>query len=249
MLTSNRFLPSKTETSSRRDPQIALPKLNRLIGWLAVCGALSGGSLIASDLSHYRDFRFGTTLAAVAKQAQMDPSVAKVVQQRPALIQVLTWRPQSFGPSSANESVKDVILSFYNGDLFQILVNYDRYRTEGLTSDDLIETLSATYGATSGIIPALKAPQPYGDSEEIAASWEDPDYSLKLVRRSYGPSFALIAVRKAVDTMAQASIAAAAQLDEKEAPQREAARRKSEADADRSKEENARLKNKPNFRP
>src|SRR5690242_8139258 len=38
----------------------------------------------ANDLSKYRGFQFGTDLAAVAKQADVDPLQVKVVHSRPA---------------------------------------------------------------------------------------------------------------------------------------------------------------------
>ena len=34
--------------------------------------------------------------------------------------------------------VKDLLLSFYNGRLFRIVANYDRYRTEGMTAEDVV---------------------------------------------------------------------------------------------------------------
>ena len=42
--------------------------------------------------------------------------------------------------------MKEVVFSFYDGELFRIVVNYDRYQTEGLTAEDFVEAISATYG-------------------------------------------------------------------------------------------------------
>lgn len=46
----------------------------------------------AGDLSKYRNFQLGTTLPTVAKQAGANPSQAKVIHRRPALIQELAQR-------------------------------------------------------------------------------------------------------------------------------------------------------------
>lgn len=108
-------------------------------------GVMSAATL-AGDLSKYRNFQLGTDLSTVAKQAGADPSRAKVIQRRPALIQELAWRPQPLGSSSQTEPAKEVVFSFYDGELFRIVINYDRYETEGLTADDLVEGISATYG-------------------------------------------------------------------------------------------------------
>jgi hypothetical protein len=54
----------------------------------------------AQDLSGYRGFQLGMSLAAAAKQAEIKPSEAKVIYQRPADIQELEWRPgSSYNPS------------------------------------------------------------------------------------------------------------------------------------------------------
>src|SRR5205814_9204482 len=103
--------------------------------------------LLAGDLSRYRDFELGMDLNAVEKQPETKTSEAKIIHQRPAVIQDLEWRPRGFPARSAeSDPVKDILLSFYNGQLFRIVVNYDRYRTEGLTAEDMINAISATYG-------------------------------------------------------------------------------------------------------
>jgi hypothetical protein len=204
----------------------------------------------AGDLSRYRNFQLGTDLPTIAKQVGTNPAQAKVIHRRPALIEELEWRPQPLGPSSRTEAAKEVVFSFYDGELFRIVVNYDRYATEGLTSDDIVEAISATYGmATKPPAPAKAAQGRYGDQEEVLAQWQDPQYRFDLMRSSYGPSFRLIGVLKRLEAPAQAAILEATRLDDQEAPQRDAARIASEEEAARAKLEQARLVNKSTFRP
>lgn len=206
--------------------------------------------MFAGDLSRYRDFQLGMDLPTVAKHARMSPSQANVVHLRPALIQELEWRPRPLGPSSQAEPAKEVIFSFYNGELFRIAISYDRYDTEGLTPADLVEAISATYGtATRPVAASSASPAPYGDSDEVVARWQDSQYSFDLIRSSYGPSFRLVAASRRLDALAQTAIAEADRLDQQEAPQRNVARLKKEADEERAKQDKARLANKPNFRP
>lgn len=207
-------------------------------------------AIFAGDLSRYRDFQLGTELAIVAKHTGASPSQAKVVHRRPALIQELEWRPQALGWSSKTEPAQEVVFSFYEGELFRIVVNYDRRETEGLTSEDIVEAMSETYG-TAVKTPALAkaAPGPYGDQEEVLARWQDQQYRFDLMRAPYGPSFKLIGVLKRLEAPAQAAIVEAKRLDDQEAPQRDAARMASEEEAARAKLEKARLVNKPKFRP
>jgi hypothetical protein len=215
---------------------------------LFVFGAMSAATL-PSDLSAYRKFQFGSDLQTVAKLAGSNPSHATVIHRRPALIEELEWRPQPLGWSSKTEPVQQVVFSFYNGELFRIVATYDRYETEGLTSGDIIDAVSATYGTpTKAAVPEVSK-EFSGDKEEILAQWEDPLYRFDLVRFSYGTTFRLIGVMKKLEAPAQAAIIEAKRLDDKEAPQRDAARLASEEQAAGAKLEKARLANKPKFRP
>lgn len=204
----------------------------------------------AADLAKYRNFQLGTDLPAVAKQIGASPSEAKAIHRRPALIQELEWRPQPFGPSSQTESAQYLVFSFYNGALFQIAVNYDRYKTAGLTADDFIEALSATYGvAEKPAAPGNIVQGEFGAQDEIVACWQDSQYSFDLIRSSYGPTFRLVGVLKRLQSPVQAATTEAKRLDDQEAPQRDAARIADEKETERAKVEKSRLENKPNFRP
>jgi hypothetical protein len=207
----------------------------------------------AQDLSRYREFQFGTNLPTVAKQADMKQSEAKAVHQRPAVIQELQWRPEHYLSAAPQpDPVKDVLFSFYNGELFRMVVNYDPDRTLGLTNDDMVSAISATYGAATR--PAVKtisfsSAQGYSETEKILARWEDAQYSFNLFRSSYQPNFGMVVFSKRLDALARLAIVNSIRLDQQEAPQREAEQQKKEAQENRATEEKARLANKTNFRP
>lgn len=218
-------------------------------GIFLVSGVMSAATL-TRDLSKYRKFELGTDLSTVAGLMGANPSQAKVIHSRPALIQELEWRPQPLGSSSQSEPAQAVLFSFYDGKLFRIAVTYDRYGTEGLTADDLVGAISATYGPAAKPTDADRiAPAPYGDQQEILAQWQDSQYRFDLIRFSYGPTFRLVGVMKRLDAPAQAATLEAMRLDDQEAPQRDAARIASEEQTAKAKLEKARLVNKPNFRP
>jgi hypothetical protein len=216
---------------------------------LCVCGAMSAAT-VAGDLSQYRGIRLGTDLPTVAKQVGATVSQAKVIHSRPALIEELAWRPRSLGPSSQPESVSDVLFTFYNGELYRIAVNYDRYEIEGLTAEDIIGAVSLVYGpAAKPAAPAKVVQDLYGAQEEVVACWQDSQYNFDLIRSSDGPSFKLIGVMKRLEAPAEAAGVEAKRLDDQEAPQRDAARAVSEQEAARAKLEKSRLVNVPRFRP
>lgn len=200
------------------------------------------------DLSKYRNFQLGTDLAAVSAQAGENPSQAKVIERRPALIQELEWLPQPLGPASQVEAAKTVRFSFYDGQLYQIAVDYDRYRTEGLTADDIIEAVSAANGTAATRLPAGKSGTDFF-SEEVVARWEDAQYRVELTRVPYGPVFRLVATAKRFESPVRSALLEAKRLNDQEAPQREAARAVDEAQSEQARLEKIRLVNKPKFRP
>jgi hypothetical protein len=207
----------------------------------------------AQDLSSYRGFQLGINLPAAAKQAGMKDSEAKVIYQRPAVIQELKWQAQSLYSSSAQrDPVKEILFSFYNDELYRIVVNYDPDRTEGLTDEDLIEGISAQYGKPTTPIAKIissSSAQVYSSSEKLMARWEDSQCSYNLFRSSYGSVPGLLIFSKRLDALAQAAIVQAIRLNELEAPQRELDRQKKQAEEKNAAGLKARTANMPNFRP
>ncbi len=210
----------------------------------------AAGSTFAQDLSRYRNFQLGSDLAAVAKQAGVDPSQATVIHSRPALIQELEWLPRLLGSASQTEAVKQAVFTFYNGALFQVAVDYDRYQIAGLTAADMIDAISANYGIAAKPTSAADVPPTlYGDQQEVLAEWQDAEYRFDLIRGSYGPSFRLVGVSKKLEAPFRAATVEAVRLDEKEAPRREAERVAKASEAEKTTLEQDRLLNKPKFRP
>ena len=209
--------------------------------------------IYAQDLSKYREFQFGMNLPAIAKKANLNPSEVKVIYQRPAVIQELEWRPQSSYSSSAQrDPVEEVLFSFYSGELYRIVVIYDQLRTEGLTDQDLIESISAAYGTPTTPVAKIissSSSHVYNDSEAVIARWEDSQYSLNLFRSSYGSTPGMIAFSKSLDALAQVAIVDAIRLNEQEAPQREIDRQNKQDEEARAAGQKARPANKANFRP
>jgi len=205
-----------------------------------------------ADLSRYRGFQFGETLPAVAKQAGLDGSQAKVIHERPALLQELEWPVWLASNFSApQDPVRTILFSFYNGELFRILVSYDPSATKGMTTEDLTEAISVKYGIATkpaNVEIVFSSTQVYNDSESVIESWEDPQYSFNLYRSTYQPTFGMIAFSKTLDALARSATAEAIRLDTVEAPQRGIQHQNQENEKNRELLENARQVNKSKFR-
>jgi hypothetical protein len=194
---------------------------------------LSAPVIHGQDLSKYRNFPFGTSLASVSKQVDRQPIEAEVIHQQPALIQELTWYPpQPYGSSRPAEPVEKILFSFYNGDLYRVLVTYDSSAIKGLTDEDMIRVVSAKYGTATRPVADVNFPTnpSYRATEKVIARWEDSQYSFNLFRSSASNTFAIVMFDKRLDAQAGVSIAESVQLEQEGAPQREAARVKKEND-------------------
>lgn len=210
----------------------------------------------AQDLGRYRDFELGTTVAAVSTLTGTQTSETKVLHQRPALIQELTWRPRyrARRPSAPEiESVEQMVFAFHNDALYRVTVEYDPERTQGLTNADMIESLRGVYGP----VETGRAPRPLvrtsayeEDLGALIAFWAAADRTVMLYRRSPATSrFTLVVTSEPEAALARTATARAAVLDVREAPAREAARDKQDAEDRRTADEKARTTNKGTFRP
>jgi hypothetical protein len=223
-------------------------KMMRSVGISFVMILLSAPLIRGQDLSKYRDFPFGMSVADLSKQVDLKPLQTKLIHKRPSVIQELTWWPrESSGSSLQADSVWQVFFTFYNGELYRILVTYDRHATKGLTAEDMVQAVSAQYGTATRPDAQISFPtnELYRATEKVIARWEDSQYSINLFRSSFLNSFGLVMFSKRLDGEAEAAIAEAVELERQKAPQTEVARMKKEAD----NLELARQKNRKIFRP
>jgi hypothetical protein len=209
---------------------------------------LASSILRAQDFSKYREFSLGTSVAAVLKRTEQAQKDVKVIHARPILVQNLTWWPPAVpGVSYRADSVEQMLFSFCNGELYKISVTYDTTSTQGLTSADMVKSISAKYGPATVPEPA---PDPaliegFSNGDKTVASWEDSQYFFKLVRSPFTNRFGLILFSKKVNAEAELAIADAVTLEKQEKPQREADLKQREADD----LEAERQKNQKVFRP
>ncbi len=214
------------------------------LAWTAVFVCTAYGQ----HLSVYRNFHLGATLAIIAAQAGVSPE-PRVLSQRLVLLQELMWQPPTSDAQSP-EAVRKVVFSFYNDELFRIVVDYDPRRTAGMTPADMIEALSKEFGLatlrSTGFLPPARST--IGNGGALIVSWEDADHSVSLTSRP--PSiFAMVIESKRVAALATVAAADAIWMERLDAPLREAEREQQQTQANRDKEEAARQVNRAAFRP
>jgi hypothetical protein len=206
----------------------------------------------AQDRMRYREFALGSDLASVAKLAGIPATAAESIHERPAVMKRLEWRPRysSMSALSQTDPVDVVVFDFYDDQLFKVTVDYAARRIEGLTGEDLIESINAVYGPPSKVLP--KTPRssiPYGSADTPLATWGDAAYSVTLFRVAYPESFRMVIILTRLDTLARTASTEAGRLDTAEAPQREIERERKAADEALDALKKAAIANKAVFRP
>ena len=219
---------------------------------IAVGLILSCQLAFAQDMSRYRAYVLESSLDSVAAASGARTADAKTLHERPATIQQLEWRaPYVDSRDTLADPVREISFTFYNDALYQVIVNYDRDRTEGLTNSDIVESLSTAYGVPTLASARTRTSPPaeaFPDSI-VLARWENAESLLTLVRGSYAPEFQLILVSKPLSTRARSAVREAIRLDAIEAPRREAKQRKKEAGDASAALDKTRIANKVAFRP
>lgn len=219
---------------------------------IAVSFIVSGQMASAPDLSRYRTYALGSSVEAVVVASGARPADVKTLHERPATIQLLEWRaPYVSSSVPLADPVRDIAFTFHDDALYRIVVTYDRDRTEGLTASDIVDALSATYGAPA---PQQAGGRPDPSAEAfpdsvVLARWDTDASRLTLVRGMFTPGFQLVLMSKALSVRAQGAIREAIRLDVIDAPRLASEQRKQEADDARTDRDKTRLTNQTAFRP
>jgi hypothetical protein len=198
----------------------------------------------------------GSNLASVSALTGVDPAEAKTIHRRPAVLQDLEWRPSRWvagSQASSVDPVEQIRFSFYNDQLFRVVVDYGHERTEGMTAADMIEGISPIYGTPvprPSRVAGRAASELETESGSLVARWSDSEHRVELYQTSsYGAAYRLIVLDMRLDDLARKADTQARRLDDQEGPAKEIARQTKERDDGRVAAAKARAANKSVFRP
>lgn len=220
-------------------------------GVSAACVVLAVWTASAAELSRYREFELGSSVAAVTAVTLSAERDLKMLHSRPALLQEVTWQPRYMtgAPVADRNSIGEMVFSFVDDRLFKMTVVYERGRTTGLTNADMIAALTELYGVPTGKAAPPRATADALDTAVVIAEWRREDTHMSLRRGRYNESFSLVITSVSLDAIARKAQASALVMDVREAPAREAALLKKRADEQRQVEEQTRTANKKVFTP
>ena len=149
---------------------------------IAVAVIVSAHVGSAQELSRYRVYTLESDLASVVAASGVRLTDVKTLHERPARIQELEWRAPYVSSGSDNaDPVRGIVFGFYNDALYQIVVTYDHGRTDGLTSSDVIKSLSEVYGEP--VLSSGKSRSAAVAADTVVlAQWDSATTSMTLVR-------------------------------------------------------------------
>lgn len=216
------------------DKTFTRPDKNRgqriFVSALGIGVFLSRHAAHGTDLSRYRQFQLGMHSGEVISHlAGIEPSQVILLYQRPEVVERLDWIPYLYpDPGNTNDPdpVRDVVFEFLNKHLYRIAARYDPRKTEGMTTVDVMQWISQTYGAPIDLRPNSTLVLGASQTVDVLARWEDQQFSLSLFGADYGGGFGIVLVSKSLDRDAQVAINEAIRLDEQERPAREIQRQK-----------------------
>jgi hypothetical protein len=223
----------------------------RIGGIAAACITLSVWTSSAGELSRYREFDLGSSVATVTAVTGSTGRDLKTLHSQPALLQDVAWQPRymSGAPVADRNSINEVMFSFVDDRLFRMTVAYDRSRTTGLTNADMIAALTELYGVPASSAAPSRAEGQIADGVAVLAEWRDANVHVALRRVHYNDSLSLVITSLPLEAIARQAQATARTIDAREAPAREAALAKKRADDQRHAEEQVRATNRKVFRP
>ena len=222
---------------------------------LVVVIASAASTAHASDadsvFSRYRTLTLGDSVPAVVETLKARLTDVKIVQERPTLVQQLTWRRQRYvsGESTVVDPLDEMVLTFHLGRLTRIAVSYERNRTEGLTDTDLTDAFADVYGRP--MLPSTSSHTPRVTSAPAAALglWSDGVTLVTLRREGHPPQLRLTVATLVADAAMQDALADGAELAASEAPGKALARSTADAAELLARAERIRRDNKASFKP
>jgi hypothetical protein len=232
------------------------PRVVRSSMWVVLALAVASATppLRASDdpvFSRYRDLTLGDSVPAVIETLKARLVDIKIVQERPTLVQQLTWRRPRYvsGATVVVDPLDELVLTFHLGQLARISAGYDPTRIEGLTGADLTAALSGVYGAPMLPSRSSRTPGVAPGPADTLGQWSDGETLVTLGREGNPRQLRLTIATLVADAAMQQALADGAAIAASEAPAKDLARRAADAAALQARAERIRRDNKASFKP
>jgi hypothetical protein len=185
-------------------------------------------SLLGAQRRHdYRTYRMGDDPVSIARQVNL-PSPAAAASPVLGAVVGLTWRAQYSrrGGTPSSDPVALLVFSFYEDQLFRIVIDYSSDRTEGMTEADMVAAVSRVYGppAKRSDPPNTVGLHPQRPADSVVAQWTDGELRVALLAVGAQTPFRLIVASVPLEALARGTGAHETPADLQDGPSINAAR-------------------------
>jgi hypothetical protein len=174
-----------------------------------LCSAMSASLLGAQGRPRYRAYQMGDDVLTISRQLGVPSPAGTLVPPALGAVEELRWRPQFVrrGVAPSSDPVARLVFSFFENQLFRIVIDYASARTEGMTEADLVAAVSKVYGA-----PAKRThpPSPVGlgpqrPVDNVVAQWTDGEHRVALLAVQDQGAFRMIVASAPLEALARAA--------------------------------------------
>jgi hypothetical protein len=181
-------------------------KSARLFTTAAFCVVLSAPGVARQAHPQYRTYWMGDDMSVIATQLGVAMPSVRLVPSTLGGLTELTWEAEYVhrDTTSASSPVARLVFSFYEDQLFRIVIDYAYHRTEGMTEADMVEAISAVYGQPAKRIAPISPTSARGADATIAR-WRSGDSAVALLRVEPEAAFRAIVVSPGLEARARAA--------------------------------------------
>jgi hypothetical protein len=163
---------------------------------VSLCVFASTPSLVGAQThALYRTYQQGADRLSISRQIGL-PSPPATMRNPPGAVQDLRWRAQYArrGDARSEDPVARLAFSFYEDQLFRIVIDYASDRTEGMTEADMVAAVSHVYGPpVKRIRPTSQAGLPRQALEDtLIAEWITSAHHVSLLTVGGKAAFRMI---------------------------------------------------------
>lgn len=176
---------------------------------VALCVAVSSASLLTAQTRlRYRTYEMGDDRRTIARQVGVPSPPDLVLPRSLGEVEELTWRAQYVRRgTSSGDPVARLVFSFYEDQLFRIVIDYAADRTAGMTEGDLVAAVSKVYGPPAK--RAQLADRVDSDRQRaddiVIAEWTESAYRVSLRTVPGQSTFRLILSSSRLEALARAA--------------------------------------------
>jgi len=174
-----------------------------------LCSAMSASQLGAQGHPRYRTYQMGDDVLTISRQLGVPAPAGLLMPPGLGAVVELRWRSQYVrrGVAPSSDPVASLVFSFFENQLFRIVIDYAPDRTEGMTESDVVAAVSKIYGTPAKRThpPSPVGLRPQRPVDNVVAQWTDGEHRVALLAVQDQRAFRMIVASAPLEALARAA--------------------------------------------